>query len=493
MDDLTNLQKMVPHTTETLQKERQKASFSIREMDYFINGEQYIEEKNKALEVIRAEPKVFDQRNIYFMSRTEKIEHALIQEKRVQELLRDKKITQEVLQSIYSIMDWHTPFEITRLMFIPTIEQQGTEQQKEAFLNPAKEYKIIGCYAQTEMGHGSNIRSIETTATFIEETDEFEINSPTLSSTKWWVGSLGIASTHACVMAQLYVKGNHIGLFPIIVPIRSMLDHSPLAGVTVGDIGPKLGYNTMDNGFLSLNKVRVPRFNLLQKYITVSRDGAVSRPANINPRITYSTMVFVRANIAANMGRQLAKGVTIAVRYTSVRRQFGELGQPETPVLDYSIVQYRIIPLLAKTYAMIGMSHEFFAQYKKSVNQINNGKFTMLKEMHAVSCGLKIWSSNTGVYGVDTCRHVCGGHGFSMFSGLNEFFNNIYPNMIVEGDNYMLAKQTTSYLVKSAHDINQRKHVELNDTTNMISRFMNIDNQVPPQQLFTWSVLEPSQ
>ncbi|OMJ23503.1 Peroxisomal acyl-coenzyme A oxidase 1, partial [Smittium culicis] len=283
--------------------------------------------------------------------------------------------------------------------------QQCNEEQKNAFLKPALEYKIIGCYAQTELGHGSNVRGIETTATYLEETDEIEISSPTLTSTKWWIGSLGISATHACVMAQLRVKGKHVGLFPIIVPIRSLKNHELLPGVLAGDIGPKMGYNTVDNGFLSLNKVKVPRFNLLQRFISLSRDGVVSRPKNIDTRATYSTMVYIRANIASGLGSQLAKGITIAVRYTSVRRQFGEQNKQESQVLDYPIVQYRVIPILAKTYAMLGMSHEFFSQYENTVQKINQGDFSMLKEMHAVSCGLKRWSSETAVYGVDTCRH----------------------------------------------------------------------------------------
>ncbi|PVU98917.1 hypothetical protein BB560_001601 [Smittium megazygosporum] len=483
----TNLKPMVPHTSDTLSLERQKANFSTSEMDVFMNGKEYIERKQKALNILRAEPEIFDQRDIYFMSRTEKIEKSLKQEKRIIELLRERKIDSTDISMLYSILDWSSPFDLSRGMFMPTIESQGTEEQKEVFLKPALDYRITGCYAQTEMGHGSNLRGLETTATFIEETDEFEVNSPTLTSTKWWIGSLGIVSTHACVMAQVHVKGKHIGMFPIIVPIRSLIDHKPLPGVTVGDIGPKMGFNTMDNGFLSLNKVRVPRFNMLQKYITVSRDGTVSRPSNINPRVTYGTMVLIRASIASNMGKQLAKAVTVAVRYTSVRRQFGEPGKPETPVLDYAIVQYRVIPLLAKTYAMIGMSHEFFAQYEKTNALIKQGDFSKLKEMHAVSCGLKRWTSETAVYGIDTCRHVCGGHGYSMFSGLNEFFVNNYPNIIWEGDNYVLAKQTAMYLVKSAHALRTGESVEANDTTEMIRKLMNLDNKLSPKQLFTWS------
>ncbi|OLY80426.1 Peroxisomal acyl-coenzyme A oxidase 1 [Smittium mucronatum] len=471
------------HTSETLQNERKKANFNLSEMDLFINGKEKIEGREKALKIIRAEPEIFEQSDTYYMSRTEKLEKGYKQEKRLIELLSLSNILVNPLEK----------FDLTRGMFIPTLEQQCNDEQKEAFLKPALDYRIIGCYAQTELGHGSNIRGLETTATFIEETDEFEVDSPTLTSTKWWIGSLGISATHALVMAQLYVKGKHIGLYPIIVQVRSMKDHKPLPGVNVGDIGPKMGYNSIDNGFLNFNKVRVPRFNLLQKYMHVSRTGEVTHMKNVDPRVTYGTMVLIRANIAKNMGYQLAKGVTIAVRYTSVRRQFGEPNQPETPVLDYPIVQYRVIPLLAKTYAMLGMAHEFMGQYELTRDLIAKGDFSKLKEMHAVSCGLKRWTSTTGVYGVDTCRHVCGGHGFSLFSGLNDFFATIYPNIIYEGDNFVLAKQTVSYLVKSARALVTGSSVELNDTTSTIKKYINKPAVLTEAELFSWGGKSASQ
>lgn len=43
---------------------------------------------------------------------------------------------------------------------------------------------MIGCYAQTEVGHGSNIRALQTTATYLPDTDEFELHTPTLESFK---------------------------------------------------------------------------------------------------------------------------------------------------------------------------------------------------------------------------------------------------------------------------------------------------------------------
>lgn len=55
-----------------------------------------------------------------------------------------------------------------------------------------------------------------------------------------------------------------------IVQLRSLDDHLPLPGVTVGDIGMKFGngaYNTMDNGVLRFDHVRIPRDQMLMRLI----------------------------------------------------------------------------------------------------------------------------------------------------------------------------------------------------------------------------------
>jgi len=69
-------------------------------------------------------------------------------------------------------------------MFVPAIKGQGTEEQQQKWLPLAYKFQIIGCYAQTELGHGSNVQGLETTATFDPKTDEFVIHSPTLTSSK---------------------------------------------------------------------------------------------------------------------------------------------------------------------------------------------------------------------------------------------------------------------------------------------------------------------
>ncbi|KAJ1881475.1 hypothetical protein LPJ71_010301 [Coemansia sp. S17] len=229
----------------------------------------------------------------------------------------------------------------------------------------------------------------------------------------------------------------------------------------------------MDNGFLLLNRVRVPRINLLQRYISVSPEGKVSRPANVDPKVAYGTMVYVRTQIVRNMSQVLAKATTIAVRYAAVRRQFKDQKSAlESPVLDYSMVQYRLIPLVAQNYAMFATSQAFLLHYQQSMLELDRGNFAPLKELHATACGLKRWTSDVAIAGIDTCRHVCGGHGFSQFSGLNEFYGNAYPNIIWEGDNYVLSQQTARYLISQVRALRAGKPVAENQTTTYLKRHM---------------------
>merc|ERR1711998_444788 len=156
-------------------------------------------------------------------------------------------------------------------------------------------FQILGCYAQTEMGHGSNVAGIETTATFDKETQEFILHTPTIKATKFWPGALGKNSTHACIMAQLILDGENKGVTPFMVPIRSRGDHMPYPGVEVGDIGTKLGYNSVDNGYVAFDHYRVPKISMLNRYTNVSKEGEFELLGD--PRMMFQIMTQTRMMI----------------------------------------------------------------------------------------------------------------------------------------------------------------------------------------------------
>jgi len=240
-------------------------------------------------------------------------------------LAMGKAAFQDGIKYKHSVFDYSTPrhqisnaspFGLTTSMFIPTLTLQGTPEQQAYWLPLAKAGRINGAYCQTELGHGTFVRGIETTATLDFETDEFVIHSPSLTSTKFWPGAIGFACTHAIVVARLLVRAKDYGPHPFLVQFRSLDDGSPMPGIELGDLGMKMSYNSTCNGFATFNRLRIPRIDMLMGNTTVSKNGIVIKsPQN---KAAYATMVYCRIIVTRGVAFQLAQAVTIATRYVGI-------------------------------------------------------------------------------------------------------------------------------------------------------------------------------
>ena len=135
-------------------------------------------------------------------------------------------------------------------MFAESIRNFSNEEQYAKWVPLIENGDIFGCYCQTEIGHGSDVAGLETTATFDLAKDEFVIHTPSMTATKWWPGEMGRFANHAVVFAKLIIEGNNYGVAPFIIQIRSLEDHKHVPGVKCGDMGPKFGYHSKDNGWL---------------------------------------------------------------------------------------------------------------------------------------------------------------------------------------------------------------------------------------------------
>lgn len=164
------------------------------------------------------------------------------------------------------------------------------------------------------------MQSLQTTAELDKSTDEFVLNTPTVDAVKWWIGELGVFATHAVLVAQLRVDGRGHGTAVFVVQLRDVQTHRPLEGVVVGDIGPKYGYMAKDNGYLKLNNVRIPRTNMLMKYTYVGKDGKIEKRGN--EKMMYATLLALRTHLPRNCFFSQSRAVTIATRYSLLRKQF---------------------------------------------------------------------------------------------------------------------------------------------------------------------------
>ncbi|KAK2036542.1 acyl-coenzyme A oxidase 1 [Colletotrichum somersetense] len=355
----------------------------------------------------------------------------------------------------------NSPFGL-RVMFNKMLELMGSKEQQQKWLRPAKEGHINGAYVQTELGHGSFVRGLETTATFHVQTDSFVICSPTLTSTKFWPGGLGYSATHGLVMARLITHNQDYGIHPFLVQLRDISTGKPMHGVELGDIGPKMAQNANDNGYAQFNNVTVPRENMLMGHAEVSRDGQFTKKAGTHSKAAYGTMSITRANMTFVAAVQLAAAVTIAVRYSAVRRQgfmpgdtgeFTAAGTAETGLLQYQSQSYRLLTLISQSYAMLFASRCCEAAQKDFEDRQAKGDFSSMATLHALTAGMKAWSSTAAMSGAEDARKCCGAVGFMAMSALPELVGSAGVLFTGEGDNYVLWQQQARYLAKWAPEI----------------------------------------
>ncbi|ELW68301.1 Peroxisomal acyl-coenzyme A oxidase 1 [Tupaia chinensis] len=243
-------------------------------------------------------------------------------------------------------------------------------------------------------------------------------------------------------------------------------------GITVGDIGPKFGYDEMDNGYLKMDNYRIPRENMLMKYAQVKPDGTYVNP--VSNKLTYGTMVFVRSLLVGEAARSLSKACTIAIRYSAVRHQ-SEIkpGEPEPQILDFQTQQYKLFPLLATAYAFQFVGAYMKETYHRINEGIGQGDLSELPE------AFTSWTTNSGI---EACRMACGGHGYSHCSGLPNIYVTFTPTCTFEGENTVMMLQTARFLMKSYDQVHSGKLV-----CGMVSYLNDLPSQrIQPQQVAVW-------
>ncbi|MCL7027208.1 hypothetical protein MKW94_030715 [Papaver nudicaule] len=330
----------------------------------------------------------------------------------------------------------------------------GTKKHKDKYYEGIDNMDYVGCFAMTELHHGSNVQGLQTTATFDHITDEFIIDTPNDGAIKWWIGNAAVHGKFASVFARLILPthdargSSDMGVHAFIVPIRDMKTHDTLPGIEIHDCGHKVGLNGVDNGALRFRSVRIPRDNLLNRFGDVSRDGKyTSSLPTINKRFaaTLGELVGGRVGLAYTSNGVLKIAVTIAVRYSLLRQQFGPPKQPEISILDYQSQQHKLMPMLASTYAFHFATLylvEKYSEMKKSHDE------QVVADVHALSAGLKAYVTSYTAKSLSVCREACGGHGYAAVNRFGSLRNDHDIFQTFEGDNTVLLQQVAGDLLK---------------------------------------------
>jgi acyl-CoA oxidase len=334
-------------------------------------------------------------------------------------------------------------------LFGGAILHLGTERHHERYLREVASMRLPGCFAMTETGHGSNVQALRTTATYDPATQEFVVHTPDEDARKDYIGNAARDGRMAVVFAQLIVGGRERGVHALLVPIRDAAGE-PLPGVRLEDCGAKLGLNGVDNGRIWFDQVRVPREHLLDRYAQVHADGTYVSAIE-NPTKRFFTMIgtLIQGRISVSGASISATKValTIAIRHALERRQFGPPGSDEEALLlDYRTHQRRLLPALAKTYALS------FAQLRLVGELEAAGDQRERRELETLAAGVKAIATAHATETIQSCREACGGAGYLRASRFAALKADTDVFTTFEGDNTILLQLAAKNLLTDYKD-----------------------------------------
>lgn len=342
-------------------------------------------------------------------------------------------------------------------LFTNALLSLGTERHLP-FYEAVWENRFLFALVMTEVGHGSNTKSVRTTATYDPKTQEFIVNTPDFQAAKCWAGNLGKTCTHALLFAQLITADDTChGLHAFLVPVRHPETLMPYPGVTVGDLGEKIGLNGIDNGFVMFNNYRIPRENLLNRTGDVTAEGEYESCFQNPEQIlgaALENLLAGRVAISQESIHDLCTAVTVSVRYAAVRKQGGPRNaKEELSLLEYPLHQWRLFPYVAAACTFKVFIGDFTDQYLELVEQSYKGAemkdlTSTASEVHAIVSAMKPLITWTCASALQESREACGGHGYLRASVIGSMRADHDATVTYEGDNNVLLQQASNWIVK---------------------------------------------
>ncbi|AWU76594.1 uncharacterized protein C5L36_0C05250 [Pichia kudriavzevii] len=453
-------QERAPDASHLIWSERMACTFSLNKMHAFLEGSfGDAIHTLRLMQQIERDPILQVKSNYYEMSREEHRKITAEKIARLAQFMEEDSPNFQVFQDRLNLIAMIDPQLGTRVgvhlgLFLSAIRGNGTQEQFDywAFQRGAILMKdVYGCFSMTEIAHGSNVAELETLAEYDIEKKVFRITTPHIGATKWWIGGAAHSATHTVVFARLIVKKRDYGVKTFVVPLRDV-NHNLYPGVSIGDIGEKMGRDGIDNGWIQFSNVKIPREYMLCKFCKVDEDGNVEEPPL--EQLAYGALLGGRVTMVTDSFRTGERFITIALRYSVGRRQFTVKGKSfENQLINYPLHQRRLLPYLAWVYGMSVASYQIQRDHKAVLNGLEEGvrsgdikvitnAIEQLKGLFADSASLKSTCTWLTADLIDEARQSCGGHGYSAYSGFGKGYADHVVQCTWEGDNNILAQNS---------------------------------------------------
>ena len=335
-------------------------------------------------------------------------------------------------------------------LFGSAVLHLGNKEHQDKWLPGIMNLDIPGCFAMTEIGHGSDVASIATTATYDAGTQEFVVNTPFSAAWKEYIGNAAVHGVAAVVFAQLTTNGVNHGVHAFYVDLRDPASMNFLPGIEGRDDNIKGGLNGIDNGQLAFHNVRIPRTNLLNRYGDVAADGTYTSPI-ASPGRRFFTMLgtLVQGRVSLNGAAVAASKVAlkIAIQYATERRQFNAASDTEEVVLlDYQRHQRRLLPLLATTYAAAFAHEELLGKFDDVFSGAHDTDEDR-QDLETLAAALKSMTTWHALETLQQCREACGGAGFMVENRFTSLRADLDIYTTFEGDNTVLLQLVAKRLL----------------------------------------------
>ncbi|HVL68286.1 MAG TPA: acyl-CoA dehydrogenase family protein [Vicinamibacterales bacterium] len=342
-------------------------------------------------------------------------------------LALDKVSSLIVSESVGRLASWAVTFGGQTGLSITPLVCFGTPAQKAKYLPRLAGGEMIGAYALSETGSGSDALSARCRATRHDD------GSYVLNGEKMWITNGGFADFFT-VFAKVQEEGEHFTAF---------LVERAFGGVSTGKEEHKMGLHGSSTTPLILQDVRVPAANVL---------GEVGK----GHKVAFNVLNYGRFKLGAMCSGGARFVIGEAAAYAAERRQFGR------PIGEFGAIRWKLSEMCARLYAVESMLYRIAGLMDDYLAAADGDAAILaaLEEFAVEASIVKVAGSEMMDFVVDENVQIHGGNGFVRDYAAERHYRDARVNRIFEGTNEinrliiptMLARRTTVVGAASADE-----------------------------------------